>query len=286
MGNKSSKSICLKESENCFSIYPPIVNDIKFGKSSVNFGYLDVNISDSGGSTFNIGQIVKFELFKDHSEFKTKVAITSSKPKGNYSEFLNPKSEWFNVLLILGKVEVEWKDRPFGFTENLEVNKEDIYLYSKAVWNYFVNYIYGIPISECVKYNDIEDEHIQMISRKITIGNYDYIELDVVNLGTICGYSSWVSGGKGNYVVNDVILTPLWRRIFGKAKPRKSVMGMFEKCYMRLRIYLRFESVGNTFLSYINIASVNMGTSSRINEEFMEVQINALKSAIISIDSS
>lgn len=255
MGNKSSKSLCFKETNNSFSIYPPIIDDKKFGKSCVNFAYLDLNISET--SETNVGQIVKYELFRDYDDFRVKTAICSGKPRKKYSSFLNPKSHWYNSLISVIKIEAEWETRPFGFTENLEINKEDIYLLSKAIWNYLVHYIYGVPISECIKYNKIENEDTMMISRNLKIDNHDYIELEINNLRVVGGYSSLVSGGKNNYNINDNELTPLWRTIFGNIKPKKQITGMFNYVDMKLKVYLRYENTNNTFFTYIYIVSIN-----------------------------
>lgn len=283
MGNKSSKSSRLKETNNSFVIYPPILNHEKLGKSSTNFAYLDINVSDSEKSTYNIGQIIKFELFREYPDFRLKAIVTSGKPKKKKSQLLNPKSHWFNVLMIMSEVEAKWHDRPFGFTEKLDINKDDIYLLAKAIWNYCVGYIYGIPIAECVKQNKIVNENIEMISRTTKIGDHEYIELDVFSLGVISGYSSWVSGGKDNYLINDVELTPLWRKIFGQPHPNKKIPGMFERSDMRLRVFIRFES-STHFSTFIHIASVNLGNHSVVNEEFMSLQIDALKSIIETTD--
>src|SRR5579872_3699471 len=88
------------EIDNELFIYPPVINDKKYGKSRNTVGVLCIDVSDNPCDVFKIGKIAKQELFQSYPPFVLKVCSTSSLPREGVSDYANPSSVWYNVFSV------------------------------------------------------------------------------------------------------------------------------------------------------------------------------------------
>lgn len=252
-----------------------------YGKTRKNANqmYIIAHIDDVYRGAFNIGQILRYEVFHDYPPFTLTSTFKSGRRKR--AGFADPKSFWFNCVMGGARIDMPINssfDRPFGFTIRSEVCKMDIMLFCKALMNYMVCYLYGVPITECIKWSPLtNDTQVSVVALSARGLENVYTEVEVSDLVCVSGYPY-----KSELHLNNPELTRVWQKALGKPKIRKNAQTPFPPISMKMRLLIRYEKSFDPVLecpqycTYIKFGSTQM-TNSDERDDFLRLQMQALK---------
>jgi hypothetical protein len=245
-----------------------------------------------------VGALVKRKFFDDYPPFIFNVCFScGAAGRRSAGTYCDPHSIWFNVFLGYYEIVAPkslWS-RPFGYDTaggQAAVRFEDVVRIGKADWNYFSNYLYGVPERLIEPYNrvrmdkvrclDLGRERIPAAVGGGEAGRYwDVVEVDGVEV-----VSAYVSGRDGNKLESPSLLSPLWRLSFGRPNPRGDYPDSFIPTVMRARLYLshgegRHPRLGGVYRTVIFGGTVNTGyRDAEENERFLERQAEAARQVI------
>jgi hypothetical protein len=278
------------------------INNKKFSKSFSMPTVLKIVIDNNNPIPGKAGELVNNRFFQKDPAIFFKVSFSCGKSgifsKGKYTD---PLSHWFNVFFGYYEVNVinaaknagnGWT-RPFGYNSSnntSDINFYDLARIAKADWNYFSNFMYGVPLAEVRKNDTIDLNKIKSSIRgKETIGRdlWDCAEID--NLDVVSAYTASGDAGK---IDNPSIFSPAWRICFGRPHPRPGYDRSFITTNMKGKFYMRFkedktnETDEPVYTTYIFGGTINhsydkMENGKEFNEEFLEEQIKSAKKVII-----
>ncbi len=277
------------EFHNKFFIEPPRLLTKKFGKASFSPIVVEIPINDNTGIE-DAGKIVNDLYFKKKPPIMFNVCFACARPslfKGG--DYANPESHWFNVFFGFYEIDVDaalWK-RPFGF-KNASANDldfDDLLKIGKSDWNFFSNYLYGVPKNECLKYSSLTDSiKTSIINTNITIGTHKFIEAEVSGVKVVSAYVSKQDNKK--LLKNDGILTTIWQSAFGRPKPSNKYPDSFIPATMKLHFYIRFEKSfdhdlnSDAYKTYIYGGTINMDYNGSVNnDDFLKAQLEAVRAS-------
>jgi hypothetical protein len=246
-----------------------------------------------GGAPASVGEIVKRKLFPDCPDFVFNVSFSCGRAsRSGLGVYADPRSIWFNVFF--GYYEIiapksSWA-RPFGYEVEkgkAQVCFDDIVRLGKADWNYFSNYIYGVPLSDIEPYDQINMDEVGCIQHgRDRVGGgeryWDIVELDGVEV-----VSAYVSGRDGKRLQSPSrVLSPLWRLAFGSSAASPTHQDSFIPTRMRARLnisYLEDEDsrLGKVYRTLIFGGTTNSGYPDKAANEFLlKLQMQALHEII------
>jgi len=260
-----------------------------YGKSSKSAAhvYVIAHIDDVYRGAFNIGQILRYEVFRDYPPFTITSTFTSGANPKKKVGFADPKSFWFNCVMGGSRVDMPISDefdRPFGFTVRSEVCKIDILLFCKALMNYIVCYIYGVPITECINQTKLSgDEQVSVVAKSARGLENVYTEVEISDIVCTSGYRC-----KSELYLNSPEMTRTWQKALGKTKVRKYAQTAFPPVRMKIRLLLRYEKSFDPvvecpqYCTYIKFGMVQMrydvgDVRGRLFDDFLNTQMSALK---------
>ena len=157
-------------------------------------------------------------VFKGRPEFVVNVGFTCGRSRllapGPYTD---PRSQWFNLFAGCYQIDVPkaaWA-HPFGYRKGpsgFSVWPEDIARLGQADWNYFSNYMYGVPL-EVVRRLGAAPVSLRHEGRK-QVGEHWWDRLTGTGIEVS---SAFVSTTDGHALDPDVnFLQALWRASFGQ----------------------------------------------------------------------
>jgi len=235
----------------------------------------------------NVGSLVKEIFFNKYPDFIFNVCFAvghfepDSLSPGQYGD---PRSPWFNVFVGYYELEVPkstWK-RPFGYTIDAEnqpvVNFDDILRIGKADWNYFSNWMYGVPDGSVNPFNNLGKASTVPFPRERIGNNYwDYFEIKDVEV--VSAYCS--RGPEGKPLVSNCPLTPFWRPSFGL--PVSSDIPEFPLSFigvkMRGQMYLSYREDGDSYKTVIFGGTVKSDFIG--GDDFLKIQMAACREVIL-----
>lgn len=270
------------------------INSKEFGKSFSMPSVLEVAIDNEKSFPANVGKLVNDIYFKDDPKVIFNVSFSCGKSgffkKGKYTD---PLSIWFNVFFGYYELDVVAKDwkRPIGYNiKNNEesINSLDMIKIAKADWNYFSNYMYGVPEDYIKKCNEINLDIIKSeYLGRVKIGNkyWDFVEVD--NLEVVSAYNSPHDTA---IITNNSILSPAWRACFGNLHPRSELdYKSYFKTNMKARFYVSYkkeidiETNLESYKTYIFGGTINHSydkIDKDKNERFLELQLESTRNVI------
>ncbi|HSA14085.1 MAG TPA: hypothetical protein P5346_05010 [Spirochaetota bacterium] len=221
-----------------------------FGKSQGLPVTVEIKVKDADSIPENVGRIVKKKLFSSDDyagkDFIFNVCFSCGKSglltKGVYTD---PKSHWFNVFFGYYEIDVPkntWQ-RPFGYDIDRgksSVNFSDLARIGTADWNYFSNYLYGVPNGAIEGCSDPDDPGIikRTIGRvEIRKRSWDHVEVD--NFRVVSAYTA---PGEEHSLEERSVFTPMWRLSYGRPHPRKGFGDSFFPCRMKAHFYMAYDS--------------------------------------------
>jgi hypothetical protein len=268
------------------------VDDPRFGESGSPPSVLEILVDDRGHSPGGVGRLVKRQFFPDEGKLIFNVAFACGKPTLCRGRYADPTSIWFNVFFGYYQIDVprsEWA-RPFGYepvaSGRANLRAHDILRIGKADWNYFSNYMYGVPESAILPYNRVDPSAVKIVIHpRARIGRsyWDHLSLDGVEV-----VSAYVSGQDGQKLVTaDRVWTPIWRSLFGPSEPSEAHPKSFIPTHMRAEIYMSFvarydrDLREQAYSTLIFGATVNADYADAAeNEAFLQAQLAAVREVI------
>ena len=225
-------------------------DDPEFGSSRAVPFVLEIKVGDRAGPPVGVGALVKRKFFADDGDFIFNVAFSCGDPgwsgRGVYTD---PRSIWFNVFFGYYQIDVprsHWS-RPFGYRDagvRPEIEPRDVVRIGKADWNYFSNYVYGVPAAAIAPYDDIDMNAVRVtyIGRtRVGESYWDELELDGVEV--VSAYTA--AGADHLLVAHDPLWSPVWRAVFGGPCPRPEHTTSFIPTRMRARLYMAFRATAD-----------------------------------------
>jgi len=277
-----------------FLVKPPQLPTKRFGETTHLPTVLEIYVSHEHQWPLDVGRLVDSVYFRHFEPVVFNVCFSCAKPsllKGG--DYANPESHWFNVFFGYYEIDVrcsEWS-RPFGFSSAVEGDLapefDDLLRIGKSDWNYFSNYIYGVPMEACARHDeDPPTASLRIIEPRVSIGGEEYVEAEVDGLDVVSGY---VSGTDGQRLRNNVCgFSSMWRAVFGRPKKSGSLGTSFAGTSMRLRFYARWGKGWDSDLdceaykTFIYGGTVNLGYSGPVNNDaFLAAQMEAVRAAMV-----
>jgi hypothetical protein len=275
--------------DNRFFVNQVKVDDPRFGESGSPPSVLEIVVDDRSISPGGVGRLVKRHFFPAEGKLVFNVAFSCGKPTLCRGRYADPTSIWFNVFFGYYQIDVPrstW-NRPFGYESpangRATLRPLDILKIGKADWNYFSNYMYGVPEAAILPYNGI-DESKTLVTKhaRVRIGRsyWDHLTLDGVEV-----VSAYVSGQDGQrLVMTDHVWTPIWRSLFGPTEASDAHPKSFIPTHMRAEIYMAWverhdrDLRERAYSTLIFGATVNADYPDPAeNEAFMQAQLAAVR---------
>lgn len=204
---------------------------------------------------------VATRLFAQHPPFTFNVSFACGAARrfrpGVYGD---PRSPWFNVFAGYYEIDVAksaW-DRPFGYEragDRWVVNTDDISRLGSADWNYFSNFMYGVPLAAIEPVDAPVATFEPPASVTLAGRRWDHVRADGMRAA-----SAYLAHADARPLVDTVPgLTDLWRVVFGLPYrgPRGDPAESFFSTTMRAELYACFVDDGTHYRTFIFGGTVN-----------------------------
>jgi hypothetical protein len=275
-----------------FEVVPAEIDSDEFGRSSEYPTVLEIVVSDDETWPLKVGKVVNEVFFDDYPPIIFNVCFSCHRPDGDErSCYADPTSHWFNVFFGFYEIDVpipDW-ERPFGFQtadrDDQQVEFGDLTRIGKADWNYFSNYMYGVPWWEVSQHNELDDPEVRtrVLPDPVIVGGEQFVECEVDGLEVVSGYSA----GDEELRKNVLLLSKVWRQRFGVCDPKQGFAESFPGVRMKMRFLIRWErgydhDLGSeAFKTFIYGGSINKSyPDAAFNERFLEAQMAAVEKAV------
>jgi hypothetical protein len=210
------------------AVIEPVIEDQRFGGSQLcTPTVLRIFVDEQERAVADVGQIVKARMFPDHPAFafNTVACVGRVSKDGAPGLYTDPNSTWFNVFFghyQLDCPKPDWS-RPFGYRSaagiDSKVEAEDIARLGKSDWNWFSNWMYGVPIEEVLPYSTIDMSTIEVAeSPPARIGSTMWHGLTLSQVEVASCYQS--GSPDAGRLVRNTIIDDVWRRSFGLPSPQ------------------------------------------------------------------
>jgi hypothetical protein len=175
-----------------------------------------------------VGPIVKQKLFADSPPLVLNIVASCGSPAsvGAPGVYGDPDSPWFNVFFGTYQMDCAttdgWK-RPFGYETASGVDSalhgEDIARIGSGDWNWFSNYMYGVPVDVCDEYSTINMSKVTFEGpTPVVLGTSTWHQVTMKGVVVASAYESDAPGAR--QLVENSLLTNEWRTSFGLPSPR------------------------------------------------------------------
>jgi hypothetical protein len=226
------------------TVNAPVVDDPVWGRSKLTSPtILRLHVADQHRQLADVGRIVKNGLFSDYPPFTFNVvACCGHTADGKPGLYGDPLSPWFNIFFGIYQVDCSKTDwtRPFGYESHAGaasiIRIDDLVRLGKADWNWFSNYLYGVPPSACEQFGSVEVGDVQATPQlTIDIGGRRWHRLTLAGLQVVSCYQSNAPGAA--VLVDNTPAAAVWREAFGQPCPRPN----FDKSFVATDITATFE---------------------------------------------
>lgn len=225
------------------------------------------------------GRLVKDTLFPDHPPFVFNtiacVGAADAEARGAYGD---PTSVWFNVFFGCYQIDATKSDwnRPFGYRSadgsDSDIEFDDIIRLGKADWNFFSNWMYGVPRSAVDRHNAIEATPGEQQTTRIGDTLWHGASLgDVVCVST---YESDADGAER--LVENSKIDDIWQRAFGLPNPQPGMAQSFVPTTLYAELYMAYQEDDVAYHTVICGGTANVGA----DERFIGAQMAAIRTVI------
>jgi hypothetical protein len=215
---------------------PPAVADERFGRSRMSSRNVTrFFVEDRKRHLADVGRVVKGTLWDDYPDwvFNTVACVGEFDEQGRGS-YGDPTSGWFNVFLGYYQIDApkpDW-DRPFAYEAARgaasRVRFDEIIRLGKSDWNYFSNWMYGVPAPATERHNDFDVQKVNARQAEAgVIGRSSWHRVRIEGVDFVSAYEA--DHPDAERLVHNSVLGRLWRKAFGQPKPhpdyRESFIG-------------------------------------------------------------
>ena len=142
----------------------PVVDDPRYGRSQLcTPAILRLHVDAGRRAISDAGRLVKETLFAEHGPFVfNTVACVGAADDAGRGAYPNPDSIWFNVFFGCYQIDAPKSDwsRPFGYVSAdgaaSKIEFDDVTRLGEADWNFFSNWMYGVPREAIDPYNVVD----------------------------------------------------------------------------------------------------------------------------------
>lgn len=221
--------------------FPPPVEVSFRGERSMSAPTLEITVDGRARAAVPDALVPVTELFPENQKFVFNVSFScgSGERHGLYGD---PQSIWFNVFFGYYQIDVlkaDW-ERPFAYervasgppgAETFAVRPRELLALGSADWNYFSNFLYGVPPSALP--TDLEggiDLRQATVRGRASLagGLWDRVDLDDIEVS-----SAYVVDEAELLARPHAALRALWRAAFGGHRARPEA---FPTSFIRTRM--------------------------------------------------
>jgi hypothetical protein len=278
--------------DNRFASPEVQLRDPRFGESQGLPFVMEIPVDTDDTPPAGVGKKVDDVFFQHRHKLLFNVSFACGKPQGLWRRgvYGDPRSIWFNVFFGYYEIDVEqaaW-GRPFGYeADGKTVHWDDVLRIGKSDWNYFSNWMYGVPDAAIDRTNQpLRGPHTTTTHHGRTPINGRH--WDVLELSGVDVVSAYDDGSGG--LVDRELWSFLWRASYGFPLGKKVVdepsffsVPMKAKLYMAWREAPADNDLGApAFQTFLFGGTINQRYSSTsaeqaaINEAFLQAQIDAV----------
>lgn len=265
--------------------YPPVMA-AGFGPSGPSGdGVTRFHISDEVRMLADVGRIVKEQLFADTPPLTLNIVACCGAPTGPSNGpgvYTDPDSVWFNIFFGVYQMDCKkaagWT-RPFGYESAAGVASvvrgEDLARVGKSDWNWFSNYLYGVPHEVCLQYSAVDMSKITFTPTTTAhYGASQWHELTMSGVEVASAYQSDAAGAQR--LVENSVLTPTWQSSFGLPCPRPNFAVSFIPTVLRSTLLMSYTEDADAFHTLMFGGTSGIDTA----PEFLQAQVDAAVLAI------
>jgi hypothetical protein len=264
-------------------VYEPVVDDPEFGDSQLcTPAVLRIFVDEEERAIADVGRIVKARMFPRHPPFVfNTVACVGGVEDGAPGLYPNPNSIWFNVFFGCYQLDARKRhwSRPFGYRSAAgaaaEVEFEDLARIGKSDWNWFSNWMYGVPMEHVLPFSDIDMSEVETSQQSAApIGSSLWHEVELRGIVAASTYESNAPGAAR--LVGNTIMSAVWRRAFGLPNPQPDRDQSFIPTSFDARAYMAYWEDEEAFHTVI------FGGTSATRERptFLDAQMHAVRALI------
>ena len=250
---------------------PPAVDDARFGKSRPTAtGVTRLFVGDEPRLLTDVGRKAQKRLWARYPGgfvFNTVACVGS---------YVDPDSPWFNVFLGYYQIDVAKKEwgRPFGYRSAdgiaSQVEFEDIVRLGKTDWNWFSNWMYGVPEEEVLPCDDVDMGAVSCAQSDAgTVGASRWHYTKVGNVDFVSAYESDAPGAAR--LVDNTLLSPTWRLSYGEPAPRPGHTVSFPATRLDAELYIAYWEDATDFHTVMFGGTAPVGA----DPDFLAVQMRA-----------
>lgn len=226
---------------------PPHFDDPRFGQSRMSSKNVTrILVDDRERQLADVGRVVKKALWDDYPDwaFNTVACVGEfdAEGRGSYSD---PNSIWFNVFLGYYQIDAPKPDwtRPFGYESAKgaasQADFEEIVRLGKSDWGYFSNWMYGVPDEAIERHNSIRLPALKTSQSDAgVIGSSGWHRVSIGGVDFVSAYEA--GAGEAEELVNNSVLSRLWRKAFGKPNPRPEFSESFIESKLDADMYIAY----------------------------------------------
>ncbi len=232
-------------------------------------------------------------LFDGFDPFVFNVSFACGKGTWWRGRYADPWSVWFNVFSGYYQIDVDWPvwRRPFGYEGNendgFQVDLGEVARLGRADWNYFSNYMYGVPVEAVARYDKGTFDGTVRPGR-VLLGSTGWDSVAIRGVEVASAYLA--RDGRGLQTHRQPFLQGLWRAAFGGPRARPGFPESFIPARMTAEILMSWRLRGDVASTLIFGATVNdvypklparRGRDrERENRDFLQAQMRALRALV------
>lgn len=255
---------------------PPTVHDPRFGRSRPTAtGVTRLFVDGDERLLTDVGRTARDRLWAGRPGFvfNTVACVGES--------YVDPDSRWFNIFLGYYQIDVakqQW-GRPFGYASAdgpaSAVDFDDIVRLGKTDWNWFSNWMYGVPEQDVVGFDDFDMAATATAQEEAgTIGSTRWHLARVGSVEFVSAYESDAPGA--TRLVDNSLLSPTWRRSYGEPEPRPGHSTSFPPTTLDAELYIAYWEDAESFHTVMFGGTAPAGA----DPDFLAVQMTACREVI------
>jgi hypothetical protein len=240
------------------AVFEAVVENDRYGRSQLcTPAVLRLHVDPGKRLISDAGRLVNDHLFGDHPPFVfNTVACVGRCGEDGSGLYTDPNSHWFNVFFGQYQIDAPKPDwsRPFGYKTAdgaaSEAEFDDLARLGKADWNYFSNWMYGVPLEAIKPYGDVDLESMgtqQTGPNLIGETLWHHIVLD----GMECVSTYESKHPAALKLVRNTIIDDVWRRSFGLPTPSENHDESFIPTRLRAQVDMAYWEDDDAFHTII-----------------------------------
>lgn len=265
---------------------PPVVQGPWGPSGPSGDGVTRFHITDQPRVLADVGPEVKARMFPAYSPLVLNIVACCGRPTGSPSGpgvYADPESPWFNVFFGVYQMDCAVTDgwtRPFGYESAAGVasvvHGEDLVRIGKSDWNWFSNYMYGVPSGVCAQYSSVDMGAVTFTpTETIPLGSTTWHCVTMSGVEVASAYQSDASGAA--QLVENSLLTDEWRKSFGEPSPRPEYPTSFIPTKLQSTLLMTYwqDAAGFHTLMFGGTSGIDTDPA------FLAAQVSAAKQTIV-----